>query len=799
MLFPANIEEKIGYDRIRLTLKTHCNSDLGKAFVERMRFDSNRNILEVLLRQTAQMMNLITIGADMPSLGNIDAFLHLDDGKIPGSFLNPGQLHELVLAMEVLDAWIAFIRKYDDIADALSAISRDVSFDKGLIKEMHQKIDEKGEVRDNASRELANIRSGIISEHVRARKTLGKIVQSAQKNGQSPEDASLTVRSGRLVIPIKAEFKRSFNGFIHDESASGTIAYIEPAEVLEINNHIKELEYQEKREIVRILTRLTDLIRPAIPALAAGYRYLGKIDFIHAKARYALQTSSIVPELSDKNIISWINARHPLLEASLVKQQKKIVPLNILIDDYQRIMVISGPNAGGKSVCLKTIGLLQYMLQHGMPIPVAEGSVSGIFRDLFLDIGDEQSIENDLSTYSSHLKNMAFFSLHAGSDTLFLIDEFGSGTDPHYGGAIAEAILEQLLESGARGLATTHYYNLKKYAESTNGVVNGRMRFDVKKLIPLYQLEIGRPGSSFSLEIAAKTGLQDKILKNARQKIGGDQLDLDKLLNELELEKKEFEDRNSRMNEKDRLLTATLKNYRELKAQLENEKKIILNKAREEAHGIIDKTNREAENLIKSIRENKAEKAATKKEREAFKSLKEELKAEPVEKMVKSAIIVVGGPIKVGDRVRIKETTSVGEVLAISKKEASIAFGAVKSKVKLERIEKIDAPVTKPDYEEQNGSQRKPISMNINIRKSTFSSELDLRGKRADSALTELVNFMDDAVMYSMTMVRIIHGKGNGILRKLVRDNLREHPSVRAVSDEHADRGGDGVSVVELK
>jgi DNA mismatch repair protein MutS2 len=430
---------------------------------------------------------------------------------------------------------------------------------------------------------------------------------------------------------------------------------------------------------------------------------------------------------------------------------------------------------------------------------MAEGSSSGIFKALFIDIGDEQSIENDLSTYSSHLNNMAHFSSYAAKATLFLIDEFGAGTDPHYGGAIAEAILERLLQSGARGLVTTHYYNLKKYAEATRGIVNGRMRFDVKKLDPLYQLEIGRHGSSFSLEIAGKTGLPHELLLNARKKIGTDQIDLDKLLNELEVEKKQFEDRNRKAREKDHLLEMTLKNYTELKQQLENEKKLILNKAREEARAIIDKTNQEAERLIKAIRENKAEKVTTKQKREEFRELKKELKTEPVIQSEKTDIIVLKGPVIPGDRVRIKGTFSVGEVLSVSKKEASIAFGDIKSKVKLNRIEKIDWSGTPTSKEPQNKASSNFRNIDLSKRKSTFISELDLRGQRGETALTELMHFIDDAVMYSMTQIRIIHGKGNGILRRLVRDQLSNHPNVKSVKDEHADRGGDGVSVVELK
>ncbi len=798
MLFPNNIEEKLGFDKIRDQLKKHCVSKLGLGFLEKMKFSSNSDLIVRLCAQTEEMIRAIRSGENLPALSHLDAQRHLHKARVIGAFMEPDELYEVGISIQTTYSWINFLDQRKDDFTEICALSKSLHIDHKMALRIFEKISERGEIKDNASHELHEIRSEIQSQSIKARKTLEKLIAKTTSEGQTPDDASLTVRNGRLVIPVKAEFKRTFKGFIHDESATGSIAYIEPAEVLEINNTIKDLEYQQRREIIRILTNLTDMIRPELPNLDFAYQFLGKIDFIRCKALFALEFDAIFPILNKQKKFDWHQAIHPILKYSLEKQQKKIVPLDIRIDEENRVMVISGPNAGGKSVCLKTVGLLQYMLQCGMPIPVSEGSSAYIIDDLFIDIGDEQSIENDLSTYSSHLKNMDYFRRYANKNTLFLIDEFGSGTDPQFGGAIAQALMERLVKSKAMGIVTTHFSNLKKMAESTLGMVNARMRFDVRHLQPLYQLEIGRPGSSFSLEIAGKIGLPEEVLKSARSKIGVDEIQLDKLLNELELEKKSYEEKKKDYDQKNELLNKTLNHYTSLKEDIEDNRKTILNEAKHEAKNLIREANQKIEHLIREIRENKAEKTMTKQIREELKSYDSHLKPEKITKKPEiEEVTVVQGKINTGDFVRLKDQGNIGEVLQTGKMDATVLFGDLKSKVKLNRLEKVSKKSFKNQQNEPSVTN-KIKGLDINQRKSEFTSELDIRGKRADEAIAILTNFIDDAIMFAMPLVRIIHGKGDGILRDIVRNELKDYKAVKTFYDEHADRGGSGITIVEF-
>jgi len=797
MLFPKNIEEKIGFDKIRDQIKAYCKSGYGKKYVDKIEFTSDIALIDKLLRQTRQMMDLMNAGEELPVLHenlSDEVFKRI---RVEGAFLEPDELFNIALVIKRLEDWMKFLDQKKEYAPDLHRLAEGLTSNTGLADQILSKIDEKYQVRDHASRELKSIRSSIIEKQLLARRSLEKIVRSAQQSSQSPEDSTLTVRNGRLVIPIHAEYKRTFRGFIHDESASGRLAYIEPAEILEINNTVKELQYRERREIINILTELTGLLKPERRSLLLGIRFLAKMDFITAKAKYAMHSVASTPELEAGSMLKWYNARHPLLQQSLHQHDRKIVPLNIEVHPEQKILVISGPNAGGKSVCLKTVCLLQYMLQSGMPIPVSEGSVSGVFDQIFIDIGDEQSIESDLSTYSSHLTNMVHLIRHCNKRTLFLIDEFGSGTDPLFGGAIAEAILQKLHQSGAMGLVTTHYHSLKKFAEVNKDVVNGRMRFDIKKLEPLYQLEIGKPGSSFALEIARKIGLDASILSEAREKIGVDQIELDQLLNDLEIEKKNFETKNRALEEKDRMLKMVLKNYEDLKRQLENDKRKIIDKARSQAVEIIRDTNKRTENLIRQIKEKHAAKKTTKRLRDELKAHGEQLKKDIVEKPEHAMTKVIEGEIAVGDYVRIKGQDSVGEVMSLKGKEALVAYGTLKTKIKTQKLEKLSPDSRSSDH--SRNETKTGHSFDMHRRKADFHTEIDLRGRRAEAALSELISFVDNAIMFGLPSVRIIHGKGDGILREVIRKELNSYHSVRELHDEHADRGGDGVTIVEFQ
>jgi len=795
MLYPHDIEQKLGFDKIREFLKNNCSGQQGKNNVDRIKFSSNAKLVEKLCRQTEIYVKMIEAGDNVPALNYPEIDHVIEKLNIQGVFLEVHEVVDVHKTLKVLAEWQKYLSTKDEDYYDISLLAQKIEVDQNLVKEIDSCIDEKGKIRQNASPELRKIRSEIFRNEQAARKALDRILRDSRKSDMSPEDSSLTVRNGRLVIPIKAEHKRGVKGFIHDASASGNIIFIEPSEVLDINNDLKELSYREKREIIRILTGLTENIRAQKDQISEGSRFLGIIDLIKSKAKLSIEFEATVPVLNKKGELEWNLAVNPILKKALQKQQKELVPLNIRLDGVNRILLISGPNAGGKSVCLQTVGLLQYMYQCGMPIPVLEGAKITLFRDLFIDIGDEQSIDDDLSTYSSHLKSMDFLLKNSNKGTLFLIDEFGSGTDPQFGGAIAEAILEQLAKSKSQGIITTHYNNLKKIADIQEGLINGRMRFDVKKLEPLYQLEIGKPGSSFALEIAGKIGLTKQIIQSAKEKVGADAVELDRLLSELEDEKKHYEEESKKFERQNMMLDKTLKDYKDLQTDIEGRKKEILNEAKIEAKNLLKETNQKVENLIREIKESKAEKEATKKSREEIRKFDKKIEIDKIKKS-ENDVKVIGGIIAIGDHVRIKGQRSFGEVLKIGKKDAEVMFGDLKSKIKLSRLERVSKAALKK-IEKEIPSALKGID--INKRKSQFSHDLDVRGKRADEALNILTGFIDDAILFGMPNVRIIHGKGDGILREVLRTELKTYKEVQSCYDEHADRGGAGITVVEMR
>lgn len=791
--YPHNIEVKLGIDKVKEELASMCLSPLGEKYALSISPQHRAHSIQKLLSQTDEFKRILTSSASFPQNNYIDVRSSLKKSEVQGSFLDEEELFEVKLFVNTILDIIAALKGKDGEYPELTTLAQRIELDTKLAKELDLKIDDKGVLRDNASRALMSIRSGIAKSQVKARTAVNKVMKSAGSSGYCPEGAGITVRDGRMVIPILAEHKRHVKGFIHDESSTGQTVYMEPAEALEINNELRELEYAERREIIKILTDLTDQIRNELPQLEASVHFLGIVDFIRAKANFAIKFDAICPTLSPKPILNWVNARHPVLEMALSEQGKKIVPLNILINNEQRILLISGPNAGGKSVCLKTIGILQYMVQSGIPVPVAENSEFGVFENLLLDIGDEQSIENDLSTYSSHLKNMKFFLDNSNNRTLFLIDEFGTGTEPQFGGAIAEVILHELNKKNAHGAITTHYGNLKKTADKLEGVVNGAMKYDIKKLEALYSLEIGNPGSSFALEIAGKIGLNKDMLGRAKKLAGVSHVQFDRMLNELEVEKSEIKKMRREIEQKDKRLSQSIKDYDELKSFVSEEKPKIIEQAKAEAARIIKQSNQQVEQTIRDIKRSDADKRKTIEARQKLKDLenKNEVVKKPQLMPLKLDVALV-----VGDKVKIKESETIGEIISIKGKKAEVALGSIKSRVNLVDLTKM----SNTQIKKMGHDRVKQISgIDVNSKLTSFSPSLDIRGVRAEEAIGKIESFLDDALLLGFDEIKVLHGKGHGVLREIVRNTLKENHRVGTLKDEHIEFGGSGITVVELK
>jgi DNA mismatch repair protein MutS2 len=630
------------------------------------------------------------------------------------------------------------------------------------------------------------------------------------------KDVTPTMREGRLVIPVSPAFKRKVNGIVHDESATGKTVFIEPTQVVEANNRLRELEGEERREIMRILVEFTNFVRPHTDSIFASQYFLGQIDFLRAKALFAIEINAIKPRLDNYCQLEWAKAVHPLLLLSLKKQGKTIVPLDITLNEKQRILLISGPNAGGKSVCLKTVVLLQYMLQCGLLVPIHDSSRAGIFERLFIDIGDEQSIENDLSTYSSHLMNMKFFIKNSNSKTLLLIDEFGTGTEPMIGGAIAEATLERFNRNLAFGVITTHYTNLKHFAEDAEGIVNGAMLYDRQHLQPLFQLSIGNPGSSFAVEIARKIGLPEDLIAEAAEKVGAEHLDYDKHLQDIVRDKRYWENKRQQIRLKEKKLEETLEKYEAEMADINRQRKEITAKANDEAKNLLNEANAKIENTIRQIKEADAEKERTKavrkeldefKERIAPKSPKGDLKSGSTRLQLNKKAELKSAKretqntehetIKIGSNVRLKGQTATGIILEMQDKQAVVAFGNLKSTVKLVKLEPISNNQLKKEIKKYD-SLKSTSTDEVRQRKLTFSSEIDVRGMRGDEALQAVMYFIDDALMVGVNSVRILHGTGTGALRQMIRQYLATINGVSKFRDEHIQFGGAGITIVEF-
>lgn len=820
MIYPSDFENKIGFKTIRTRLNDLCISEMGKEFVGKMSFSTDVDEIHTHLRLIQDFETLMQDGVPFPVRDYNDLREEFHHLAIDGTVISLESMFALKPTLSALSFIFKFFRsESSEKVPYLKALAEGITIDNHIFTEINRLIDDKGEIPDNASAELAEIRRDIRRKQSSIDHRMHKILVEAKNSGWTDSTAEMTIRDGRPVIPVRAADKRELRGFIHDESATGQTVYIEPAEIFETNNEIKELEYAERREINKILLAFTKILRPEIPNLLMAWRLLGLLDFIRAKALLSHEYNCVIPELVDEPMFDWIEARHPLLEQKLKGQGKQITPLDLrlgvsrhferneveprnLINDVGRILVISGPNAGGKSVCLKTIGLLQYMLQCGLAIPVKIDSKCGIFHDMFIDIGDEQSLENDLSTYSSHLINMKELLEHGNERTLFLIDEFGTGTEPQLGGAIAEAILLKMNEKKSFGVVTTHYANLKLLADNHPGIVNGAMLFDTRYLQPLYVMMIGKPGSSFAFEIAKKIGFPNEILDSAAEISGREHLDFDQQLQQLEIEKKEVRKKEYELKVADKLLDEVVTKYKTQLADIEKNRKTLLKEASKEAQEIIDRANAKIEKTIREIKEAQAEKNRTKELREELKEMKQSLANEEknLSKQLKAEEKeeIANADLKVGDTVCINELEVIGELLAISDTDVTIQFGDVRLRTTADKLRKISRSQARKA--QQNPSYlRKSIMNDINEKAQHFNLTLDVRGQRGDEAVDNVAKYIDEATLLSIKEVSILHGKGNGILRKLIREYLSKQSCVQSFNDASLETGGAGITRVTLK
>ncbi|MDO5570245.1 MAG: endonuclease MutS2 [Bacteroidales bacterium] len=821
MTYPQNFEQKIGFDKIRKLIGEKCLSPLGVEKCSLMSFSTNKEYISKQLNQTQEFINILSGEREFPANYFIDVRDALKRIRIEGTYLDESEVFDIRRSLQTLNDILVFFSIDEDPYPYpfLKELAGDIHSFPLVTKKIDSILDKFGRVKDNASSELASIRRELNITMSGISRTLNSILRSAQSDGIVDKDIAPTMRDGRLVIPVAPTFKRKIKGIIHDESASGKTIFIEPAEVVEANNKIRELESAERREIIKILIEFTDFIRSFIDEILSAYDFLAEIDFIRAKSTFSISVNAEKPSLNDEMISVWNNAVHPLLYLSLLKQNKKVVPLDIELDKDKRIVLISGPNAGGKSVCLKTMGLLQYMLQCGLLIPLYKSSKCAIFDNIFIDIGDEQSIENDLSTYSSHLTNMKFFLKNCSPKSLILIDEFGGGTEPQIGGAIAESILQRFNNKQAFGVITTHYQNLKHFAEATPGIVNGAMLYDRHHMQPLFRLEVGNPGSSFAIEIARKIGLPEDVIKQASEIVGSDYIDMDKYLQDIVRDKRYWENKRQNIRQQEKRLEENSEKYRLEIIELDKHRKEIIKKAKEDAAKLLSEANAKIENTIREIKNAQAEKEKTKNLRQELNLFKEEtlqekefndkiarkiqkIRDKEQNKNKKSALhkekkIFNPEIFEPGDAVRIKGQTSIGELLSIDGKNAMIAFGMIKTNVKVESLEKMSKNQIKK-VQPKNTYISESTSEEIRERKLNFKQDIDVRGMRAEEAIQAVTYFIDDAILVGVAKVRILHGTGTGALRQSIRQYLSTINGISSFKDEHVQFGGAGITVVEL-
>lgn len=847
MIYPANFESKIGFSEIRAILRDNCMSALGTEMVDKLEFSDDAVIINDMLNQVREFRHLLEECEDFPLSYFFDMRQSVSRIRLENTHLEEQELFDLRRSLDTIHK-IKQILLPETITigeevkyPQLQMLAEEVMTFPYIVHRIDQILDKYGKMRDTASSELARIRRELKQAEGSVSRVLASILRQAQIDGIVDKDTAPALRDGRLVIPIAPGHKRKIPGIVHDESATGKTAFVEPTQVVEANNKIRELESDERKEIIRILTEFAKVIRPEVKYIVASYKLLAHIDFIRAKMLLAERFKAVEPQVQDAPMMNLIEARHPLLQMSLEKHGKTIVPLDISLKDDSRILIISGPNAGGKSVCLKTTGLLQYMVQCGLPIPVKENSTCGVFRDVMIDIGDEQSLENDLSTYSSHLQNMKQMMKTASPGTLILIDEFGTGTEPLIGGAIAESVLRQFWKKKAFAVITTHYQNLKHFADDHDSVANGAMLYDRNEMQALFQLQIGRPGSSFAIEIARKTGLPEEVINDATEIVGQDYIQSDKYLQDIVRDKRYWEAKRQTIHQREKDMQRTIDRYESDITDMEKERKAILRRAKEQAEELLRESNKRIENAIREIKEQQAEKEATRRIREELDSFRAEIKdidtkaedekiarkmeqikarkerhaKRQAEKGKKQQLVQITDAkplaieaakedMTVGMEVRIKGLTTIGRIENIAGKMATVIFGDMRTKMRLERLEKAPVQAPKPSEPSEKHQELNEIHVPhstrsaIDDRRSNFRHDIDVRGMRGDEALNAVMYFIDDAILVGVQQVRILHGKGNGILRQLIRQYLATVPNVVHYRDEHVQFGGAGITVVEF-
>ncbi|WP_288576132.1 Smr/MutS family protein [uncultured Prevotella sp.] len=850
MIYPKTFEDKIGFNEIRTLLRERCLSSLGKEEVDKITFMDNVKAINTQLSRVREFRRLQEEEENFPLNYFFDVRQSVARLRLEGTHMEEDELFDLRRSLGTVNDIVTYLNRTDEDAavaatddgwrkdpvypyPALHELAEGVVTFPQILQRIDQILDKFGKIRDTASPELLNIRRELAKLEGSISRTLYSILRSAQSEGLIEKDVTPAMRDGRLVIPVVPTMKRKIKGIVHDESASGKTLFIEPTEVVEANNRVRELEAEERREVIRILTEMAKVIRPHVPQILDSYKLLAQVDMLRAKTELAKLIGGIEPEVGKYPHIDWIEATHPLLRLSLQKQGKKVVPLEITLTRNKRMLIISGPNAGGKSVCLKTVGLVQYMLQCGLSVPMSERSQTGIFQNILIDIGDEQSIEDDLSTYSSHLTNMKNMMKSANDRTLILIDEFGTGTEPQIGGAIAEAVLKQFCIKRAYGVITTHYQNLKHFADSHEGVVNGAMLYDRHQMQALFQLQIGQPGSSFAIEIARKIGLPEQVIHDASEIVGSDYIQSDKYLQDIVRDKRYWESKRQTIHQREKQMEQTIAKYESEISDLAKSRKEVLAKAKERAEELFKESNKKIENVIREIREKQAEKEETKKLRDSLRDFKEGIsdmdkQAEDDKIARKMAQILrrkenkknrkkddssssgqdkdntsaattlssVSAPLKEGDTVRIKGTTSVGKIESIQGKNATVIFGDLRSTTSLKKLEHATAP--KREEPRPFMTVGRQTRETIDEKKLNFKQDLDVRGMRGDEALNAVMYFIDDATLVGMSRVRILHGTGTGILRQLIRQYLATVPAVTSYKDEHVQFGGAGITVVDL-
>ncbi len=846
MIYPQTYEQKIGFDQIRGRLTGLCLCSLGEGLVREMEFSANFDSIRRQVKQTMEMMRIVQ-GEDFPDQNFFDVRASLKRIRIQNTSFDVEELFCLQRSLLTIYNIVTFLQRCSDddntipLYPYLYALTQEVKTYPQMVKRIDQILDKFGHVKDTASPALLSIRQELASTAGSVSRALQNILRSAKGEGLIDKDVSPTLRDGRLVIPVAPAMKRKIRGIVHDESDTGRTVFIEPAEVVEANNKIRELESEERKEINRILMEFTQTVRPEVEDMLRSYEFLAQIDFIRAKAKFAIITKSTEPRMENKQLLDWAIAVHPLLELKFdtyniehkEEEPRKVVPLDITLTQKQRILLISGPNAGGKSVCLKTVGLLQYMFQCGMPVPVAKSSIFGTFRSIFIDIGDEQSLENDLSTYSSHLLNMKNMMKHCDGKSLILIDEFGGGTEPQIGGAMAEAMLKVFNKKHAFGVITTHYQNLKHYAQETEGIVNGAMLYDRQLMQPLFQLSIGNPGSSFAIEIARKTGIPDEVIKDASEIVGKDYINSDKYLQDIVRDKRYWEQKRQSIHQHEKQMEQTIQRYEEDIQKLHDQRKVIIAHAKEEAEQMLKESNAKIEQTIKDIKEAQAEKERTRMIRQDLADFKQDIREidpdiadekirRQMEKLVarrkrkeekKNAPQLPRGegsrdvpnqttnnegprPLQANDYVRMKGQTTVGQIQKVNGNEATVIFGHITTNVKLNRLE----PAEAPQKEKNVAATFVSVQTRNEIRNTTlnFKEQLDVRGMRGDEAIQAVTYFIDDALVARASRVKILHGTGTGALKTVIRQYLNTMPPVADFYDEDIRFGGAGITIVEL-